>query len=312
VPGRAAEYFLPATAAVPDAGEAGILYRPALVAQAEVGFTNRKYDLDTELRCAALVEEPDRKGNVRWDDFPAEPLEERKLDRGPKAGARFAPLEAPLSNASLLKSMERDFEDWAYRTSEVLVKANETLKVFAGPDVDDEAFVAMCQQAADKERSAEIKKLEAGYDRKIASVQSKLKREERELAQDEAELAARKREEVGKHLETALSFLGGRKKSLSGSLTKRRLTEKAKMDVEESVDVIADYQRETEALEQEKVDAIAEVDSKWADVVADVTEIPVAPYKKDVAVTLFGVGWVPYYVVESGGRTREVLAFEVK
>jgi hypothetical protein len=44
-------------------------------------------------------------------------------------------------------------------------------------------------------------------------------------------------------------------------------------------------------------------------VVNDITEVTVTPRKTDVFVNLFGVAWVPYYVVQSGTETIEVPAF---
>ena len=65
----------------------------------------------------------------------------------------------------------------------------------------------MCDDAAKICFEAELKKLQATYDRKEDAIKTKLKREERELAEDEAEHAARKREETGKHIETVIDSL---------------------------------------------------------------------------------------------------------
>ena len=41
----------------------------------------------------------------------------------------------------------------------------------------------------------------------------------------------------------------------------------------------------------------------------NVTEIPVTPYKKDILVELYGVGWLPYYVYDDGGKQVELAAY---
>lgn len=43
---------------------------------------------------------------------------------------------------------------------------------------------------------------------------------------------------------------------------------------------------------------------KW-----DITQISVNPLKKDILVELFGVAWLPYHVVEAGGRTEELAGY---
>jgi hypothetical protein len=41
-----------------------------------------------------------------------------------------------------------------------------------------------------------------------------------------------------------------------------------------------------------------------------VDEIELAPLKKDVLVDLFGVAWLPFYVVETGGGIKELPAYQ--
>jgi len=53
---------------------------------------------------------------------------------------------------------------------------------------------------------------------------------------------------------------------------------------------------------------LAEIQQKWGDVAADVTEFGVTPYKKDIAVELFGVAWLPYYLVQKDGAFVELPA----
>jgi hypothetical protein len=95
-------------------------------------------------------------------------------------------------------------------------------------------------------------------------------------------------------------------------MTKRRMTAKAKADVEESIEAIAELEAEIAELEAEEKEILAEIEARWAEVVEDVSEIQVSPYKKDVDVTLFGVAWLPHHVVEAGGRTLELSGFEFK
>ncbi len=318
VPARTAEYFLPnnltLTQAAKAAGRtlpanarsAGMFYRPVLLAQAEVRFLQRKYNLDFESVQAALVQEPDPRGVVRWDDWQAPPLDERLLDRKPIPGARFASLEAPLNDARTLKSLQTDFKEWIYRTATVNVRANQTLKVYAGPQVSAAEFRELCAKAARRKRDAELEKIAARYDRKIAALRTRLSREERELREDEAELQQRKMEEWGTHAENILGLFGGRRRRLTTSLSKRRMTEQAKADVEESIDAIAEYKREIADLEAEKAQALQDINDKWAELVSEVSEIPVSPYKKDILVTLFGVAWMPYHLVDAGGRLMEL------
>ncbi len=324
VPGRVAEYFLPnnltvSQAALQDgrslstnAKPLGLLYRPVLLAQASVQFLNRKYNLDVEVKKTAVVIEPDRRGTVRWENYLTQPLDSRDLDRNPAPEARFINLEEPLSDAKVVKTMETDFIDWIYRGTEVMVKANETLEVYAGPNEAEETFEKACQKAAAEKAEVEADKIEAQFEKKIDALETKLSREERELAEDEADYKQRKMEEAATHAETLFSLFSKRRRSVSSSMTKRRMTAKSREDVEESKEEIERLKQDIDELEADMKEALDELETKWAEIAADITEIPVTPYKKDVSVEMFGVAWLPYHLVEDGGQLQEFTGFAIQ
>ncbi len=290
----------------------GILYRPALLAQAHVRFLNRKYNLDYQKTYCALIQNPDRRGVIRWDDFSNTPIDSGQLDRRPDPRARFTIPESPLSDAKLMGSIEKDFVDWVYRSSQATVRANETLKVFAGPEISQADFRKLCSEAAQSGRDAEIDKTKTTYDKKIAALEEKIRREERELSEDESELSQRKMEEWGTHAENILGLFGGRKSSrrLTSSLSRRRMTEKAKADVEESEETIQALEKQIADLEKEKASALEDIQNKWAEIANQVTEIPVTPYKKDIMLDLFGLAWYPYFLVQDGQKFSELPGFQ--
>ncbi|MDT8307262.1 MAG: DUF87 domain-containing protein, partial [Anaerolineae bacterium] len=98
VPGRTAEYFLPHNLTLSQAERAagerlpidsqplGLLYRPVLLAQAEVRYLNRKYNLDYSMKQTAVVPEPDRRGMVRWRDHTTGGIDVRSLESQPAQG----------------------------------------------------------------------------------------------------------------------------------------------------------------------------------------------------------------------------------
>jgi chromosome segregation ATPase len=208
-------------------------------------------------------------------------------------------LETPLDDAKSMTAMKNDFADWIYRSLEVEVKANETLKMYGGPNISEQEFAKQCAAAAKEALDAESKKVAEQYERKIDSVEDKLKREERELAEDEAEYSQRKQEEAVTHAETLFSLFSKRRRSVSSSMTKRRMTAKAKADVEESKDQIEDFQKEIAALEKEVEEALAEIQTKWEAIAQETSTIPVTPTKSSINISLFGVAWLPHHIVQA-------------
>jgi len=311
IPGRVAEYFLPVNIDVNENAESvGFLYHPVLLAQANVRILNRKYGLDMEITRTAVIPEPDERGVVHWQAHETDAINPRDLERTPEQNARYSSLEGALNDVKTISTLEKDFVDWVYHETEIPVKANETLKVYAGPTVDEDTFKKMCIEAAEIKKETELDKVEERFEKKIESIENKLEREERELRDDQADLARRKQEEMATHAETFLSLFSRRKKSVSSSMTKRRMTGKAQEDVEESIEAIADFKGELDELAREMKEALQEVEDKWISIIADTSEITTTPYKKDIDAELFGVAWMPTYLIKEGNRFRELPGYK--
>ena len=180
--------------------------------------------------------------------------------------------------------------------------------MYAGPEVTRADFLKMCAEAASQGMQTEVAKVEASFDEKLKRLEGRLRREERELSEDQDELSQRKMEELGTHAENIFGLFARRRSSrrLSTSLSKRRMTSQAKADVEESVEAIVEMKKEIALLVGEKAAALDEINDKWRQVTEGVTEIAVAPLKKDVLVDLFGVAWVPNHVVQLGKEIVEL------
>jgi len=321
VPAGIKEYFLPQNYSLPEAFKAagrsmpseaqieGVLYRPALMAAAQVRILDRKLGVDSELTRAAFVQTLEKRGSIRWDEYLFNGHALENLETSPSPSSRFDTIDVPLNDPKLMSALQKDFVDWVYRNSSVQARANEALKVYAGPDISRAEFMRACADAASQKRDAEIAKEASKFDRQLRTLNDRKAREERELREDEAELSHRKWEEAGTHLENIFGGGKGTRRRVSTSLSKRRMTEQAKADVEESVDAIADYEKQIAELEKQRQEVIAEINAKWGDVVNDITEVTVAPKKTDVFVSLFGVAWVPHYVIQAGSETIELPAF---
>jgi len=300
-----------------DAGETqvlGLLYRPVLLAQAAVRYLDRKQNLDHLEQVSAQVGEADRSGIVRWDDWLHPPVEPADLDRGPAPGAAFTDLWAPLNEAAQLRTLEADFKDYVYHGGGLKLMANSALKLVSQPGTTEASFREQLSEAARKARDEEVDSLKDKYEAKIDRVRDRLQKEERELAEDQSMLSSRKMEELATHAENILGLFGGSRSSrrVSSSLTKRRMTTQAKANVEESVEVIEDLQKELVEMEAELKAEIDEIQQRWADVASQVEETVITPYKKDIRIELFGVAWVPFWRIQAGEMELMVPGFEAR
>jgi type II secretory pathway component PulJ len=288
----------------------GVIYHPTLLASANVRILDRKLGVDSEIVRTVLAKDVQKRGAVRWEDtiYPGSSLE--NVDTNPDPSARFSTIDEPLNDTRLMTALQKDFTDWVYRTTSVKARANQILKVFAGPDISQAEFMKACAEAAREARDAEVEKKIATLDRALKALKDRHEREERELQMDRNELEGRKREERINLLELGAGALGiGRKKSLTSQYSKNRLANKAEADVNESIDAIEKYKQQISDLEKSRQDLMTELNDKWGQVVGNISEVTVVPKKSDVFVNLFGVAWMPYYIIRTASETIEIPAF---
>jgi len=321
VPGETEEYFIPndlpfgqaiAGAGISSASniqQGGFIYRPALLAQAEINYLARKYNLEFTRQIACLVLET-RGRVVDWANFPGRSYTRSELTGMPIPGGLYAPLPGWLSDPRQIKNMQADFSEWVYRTGTIRVRTNEKLKVFAGPEVSTGQFREMCAQAARDAMQAEVVKVEAAYQKKLTDLEQRIQQQNSEVQNRESSLSQRRMEELGTHGQLFASLLGGRKRSISSSMTKRRMTSEAKNRLDQEK---KDLERLQELVKQTEVDherALKDINDRWGDLANDEIEVPLTPYKKDIYTVHFGVAWLPYYIIGVDNQSREIPAYK--
>jgi hypothetical protein len=285
-----------------------IQYHPALLSQCEIRYQNLKYNLQMLNKKTAIVEDEDGR-LIRWDEFQSTPVKRQSLGQTPLPQSSFKDLPAWLSNLKNIKSLEGEFIEWVYRSATIQVRANDGLKLYGGPDISSADFRKLCSDAARDQLNIELDKLKSIYEKKLDSLEAKLVKEERDVKTAETKLSQRRMEEMGTHGELLLSFISKRKKSISSSLSKRRMTAQAKSDLEEQQLDVVQVQKDLDTMEEEMKQAISKLENEWAEKVNDITEIPVTPYKKDIFLEIHGIGWLPYYIIKDGNQTFEIPAF---
>lgn len=285
-----------------------IEYHPRLLAQAEIRYLDRKYNIQTMQKKTTIVE--DETGRmVRWEDHLINPIEPNLLEHNalPETGYQQVPVW--MVDPKTLKILQSDFEDWIYRTDHLKIKASESLKLYAGPDVSEQVFDSEIKEAVKEQMDLEIEKVKTTYEKKITALQQKLEKEKRDVENAEDSLGQRRLEEAGTHGEVLLAFLSKRRKSISSSLTKRRMTAQAKAKLEKEKEDVEFAIENLKALEEEMKSSIAQLEAEWMGKKNEITEINITPLKKDIFVEFFGIAWVPYYIVDVDGKNYRICAF---
>ncbi len=318
VPGKIAEFFLPASTgfseAAAKAGLAatstakGLVYKPSLLLQAEVRYLSRQYNLETSKKVTAALENPGS-GLVKWENVEINAIESQKLESNPLPKSMFHPVPAWLGDSQKTTSLQKDFLDWLYRSGSLKLKSNATLKVVATPEMTQADFHTRCTEAARDLMQADLEKVESAYATKISSLQRKIDAQELDLKAAEKAVSHRNLESLTTGGATLLGMLSGRKRSLSSTMSKVRMASAAKDKREAEEQDLAALNDQMKELLQLKEEALKDVNEKWADVTSKVTEVTINPTKSDLYLEIFGVGWLPYYQTENAGKTLEIPAF---
>ncbi len=183
-----------------------------------------------------------------------------------------------------------------------MIPYNPTLKLYGDPNAAQGEFLSQAAQAAREQRDQEIDKVTADYEKVVDKLEDRRERKVRELEAERKELADRRREQLYTTGEAVLSLLRGRTTyTLSRSSRARRYTRQTEEDLTESEEVIRDIDQELDDLQTKFEADLREVNDKWGKIANETEDYLVTPYKKDIHIDLFGVGWMPnwYAIVNS-------------
>ncbi len=326
LPSSVAQYFLPVRASVEQAAsrweqemrrrltvalpDARLAYLPVLLAQAEVRYADRKSGLSLLETYTYLVPDVQRAGLVRWEEFRAEYIDPRDVEGVPREGALFGALPPGLSQARRLSELKRELADYLYKMAAVVVWYNRELDMFGEPGMSKRDFLVQAAAVARQRRDAEVDKIALRYDDKFDRLESKLRKAARDLQAERQQSNALRSEELFTMGEAALSLLRGRTTyTLSRVSRSRRFRQRAEDGIFDAQQRIAELEAEMQETEAEMRRELARVDRKWQEIVHAIEEYRITPYKKDIHLSLFGVGWWPHWLLTANGQAIQMPAW---
>jgi len=262
LPADVRQFFLPLKR--PAAPGVEIVYRPRVLAFAEVAFVDRRKGLEHRKGYRFLAESAAPGESLKW--LTAESVEGQLLD-APEAAAGWAPVPESLDTAKKLKALEKAFAEYLYGNARLRLFENKKLGLVSQPQEDLLAFGQRCHDAALREAGK-------GYETERAKYLPKFNA----LNLPMPALSAEQRggPDAG----------GG---VLGWMLVPLKLGASAMRAV--TGDQPTKKQVELEAEWKGRVAALYE---KWRQVGEDHTELLLTPRKVDVQVTAFGLAWAPF------------------
>jgi Skp family chaperone for outer membrane proteins len=284
-------------------GGAALAYRPVLIAQATVRYQDRKTQVFTAREYAFRVPSLERAGIVRWEDHRAAAIDARRVSGEPFQKAFFGDLPSGLTDSKRMTALKNELLDLLYNTARLVVPYSAALNLYGNPDREFSEFSAQLQQVARERRQVEVDELTAKYDKQLDALEEKLQREARTLEGNRRELATSKREELFTTGEALLGLIRGQTSfTLSRMSRAQYYKQRNKSTVELNELELEQLQQNAEELQVEFTGKLQQIDDKWAAIATRVDDYQISPYKKDISVDLFGIGWLPYWYIVINGQ----------
>ncbi|MFH1467424.1 MAG: helicase HerA-like domain-containing protein [Pseudomonadota bacterium] len=276
-----------AEAARPD----GLLvHRPALLAELALTFQEKKagFVLEESLqRCLFPL------GEAGQGEPVAVPFADGDLCAEPPPGSLFHRLPAWIDEERELLDLGRRLVQRVQREATRGLLSNPALKLWGQAGEPREGFEARARALVLQRVDDATGKLEERYAERARKLRERIAAKEASLADQQGALRAHRIEEAVNVGETLLSFLGGRKRSLSTAVRKRRQTTKTRGRMGQIEDEIGRLRGDLTALEAELSEKLAAVRAEQERALEATVEVPIRLGPRDVRLTGFGIVWVP-------------------
>jgi hypothetical protein len=186
----------------------------------------------------------------------------------------------------------RSAKDYLYRNRSLVLKYLPDLDLNQEPDESDEAFHARLQLKMREARDAEIDAFVERQEVAIQKLEERLRRKELDVAEKEVVLRGRQQEEWIGLGETVLGmFLGRRRRRLSSTASKRRMTMQAENRLERVLSQAEDLKIDIQQFRSETQKASEEIARKWTLIAAEPEDLVITPRRADISVDFAGVVW---------------------
>ena len=325
IPSAVQQYFLPSNLSNQQAvqtweqtqgrraqniGQTMLAYKPVLLAQSAVRYSQKTAQIYTSREYAFHVDELDAMGLIHWEEYQAPVVDKRAISSDPFGQALFGEPSAGMRDEKRLKALQKELIDMLATTAKLIIPHHPEFKLYGHPDSEMSEFQSQVVQIAREKRDKEIDALSKKYGGMMDKLEDKLRRKERELDAEKLEIRDRKREQMYTTGEAVLSIFKGRTNyTLSRMSRTSRMKRQTEADIDESRDVINRVQDEMVSLEEEYEHQLQAVNDNWAKVANNVQEYTITPFKKDIHIELFGIGWIPYWFVVIDNQPVFISAF---
>lgn len=267
---------------------------PAVIARFRLTFDEKRADLDHREEWEAVLfplgghVDPGSARTVDYDD--------RDLRSDPPDGARYVLGDAPITQATFYRDVERGLAEQAYRQRQLEILRNPDLGLYSRVGEDRGAFIERCRHAARDRADQEAAGLRDRLEKRMDRLRDTIARAERRVRELEVDVSARRQQEIVAGAGKLISmFMRGRASAtaLSGASSRRSMTRRTEERLRTAADRQTDQETELRELEEDLADSLAEIVDRWEASAEKVDTVQVGLEKNDIAVDRVALLWIP-------------------
>ncbi len=291
---------------VPGSGEK-LVYYPYVIGAADIAYERARPPVSVSEAFLHAVEIGDGPVDVEWDDAEALHISVDTLRDGPDPAAGHADCPAAASNPKAYGGWEKDYKRWLRQNATLTLYKSKRFKLTSEAGETEGDFRVRLQQAASEERDAAVGKLRDRYAGKLKTLEDRLHRAQQALEREQEQVSKKRLDAVVSAGNAILGALFGRKKLSSTTASKIGTAiktaggaHKESADVDRAEETIARVQKDIENLNAELEREIAELDTAVDVQGEELDEVVIRAKTTDIAVPVFGLGWLPYSSDDKG------------
>ena len=187
-----------------------------------------------------------------------------------------------------------------YRNEKIELFKSTKLKLVAQPGEDERAFRIRLRMAASEQRDAEIEKLRKRYASKLNTLEDRMRRAQHAVEREKEQAKQQKMSTFVSLGATLLGAMLGRKKASLGTLGRASTTArragrilKEGKDVDRARERMAGLEARLSELQTRLEDEIELISEQYETAQDELDTLEISPRKKDIAVSLVGLTWMP-------------------
>ena len=293
LPAGVQEIFL---AARPGAG--ALVYRPRVVATAELHYADKPAGVDTWTRLALLAPLGDADGAPAWSEAVSVANLDSILAAGPVDDAEFGELPASALNLKNHADWGRTLAAHLYQSGAVDLLACRAPKLTSNPGESEGDFRTRLAHALREFRDQEVEKLRDRHAAKLRSLDDRLRTAQNRVAREQSQYSQRKLDTMVSIGTSVLgAIFGGRSVAATRAGSAARSAGRVfgeRGDVARAGESLEALSAEREALMRQIEQEAGELTASLDPASIGLTRMSIAPRKSDIGVGRIAIAWEPW------------------